>query len=200
MNAPHSTELVTWNILTSIDEPLPVRILEASIDRCDVVYRQIAVEVPRATRNAVVVACRNDEILLVLVSRPVVGKVMWEFPRGFGEPTDGNLDDANTAIRTARRELREECGLSGGRALVLGSVHPDSGFLRQSVNVVEVRGPWSSDVPGIIGEVESHRWITRAALRREILQEKITDSFTLAAFMMAEVQSDIESNNASAGE
>lgn len=199
MSTPGSAEPVSWKILASIDEPMPVRIVEASIDQCEVPYRQIAVEVSGATRNAVVVACRGDEVLLVHVSRPVVGKVMWEFPRGFGEPSDGNPDDINTAIRTARRELWEECGLTGGRALIVGLIHPDSGFLRQSVNVVEVRGPWKSDTPGSIGEVESQRWITRSALRREILQGKITDAFTLSALVMAEVQSDMETNSACAG-
>lgn len=190
MSDLNSVEHVRWEVLANVDEPLPIRILEARIVRHDIPYRHVAVEICRAPRNAVVVASRDDEVLLVLSSRPVVERMMWEFPRGFGEPADGRPDTVNTAIQTARRELWEECGLKGGPACVVGAVHPDSGLLRELVNVVQIQGPWSSHAPEGVGEIESQRWVTRDALRREILRGEITDSFTLSAFVLTDILTD----------
>lgn len=65
---------------------------------------------------------QEGKIPLVRQFRPVPGVYTWEFPAG-------TVHRRESAIRAARRELREETGLAGGKWIRLGPFIPDTGRL-----------------------------------------------------------------------
>lgn len=174
-----------WIVLWSIEEPINLCIVQTQVSLKGSDYQQVAVEVRGKPMGSVAVACRGDEVLLVHSHRAVVGQDMWEFPRGFGEVIDRSDEFLQTLLNTARRELMEECGLGSISVHLLGFVHPNSGLLRERVSVVRLDIGISQEfTPG--EEVGGCRWISRASLRREIREGKITDGFTLSAAMLLE--------------
>jgi ADP-ribose pyrophosphatase YjhB (NUDIX family) len=69
-----------------------------------------------ATKGASMIVVRPGSVLMVERSRPP-NQGLWSFPAGRAEP--GEDAEAN-----ARRELKEETGLSVGRVVRLGSFRP----------------------------------------------------------------------------
>lgn len=139
-------------------------------------------------RDGAVALCRNrsgdgqmPRTLLVRSRRGAVGAVLWELPRGFGEPRDDSPES------TALREVREETGLSATSPQLLGTIYPDSGLLASAIHVVllEVERP-DFDVAGTDGEVEAQQWCTPAEVTRLIRTGLIADGITLAALHLAE--------------
>ncbi|MFQ6484515.1 NUDIX hydrolase [Brachybacterium epidermidis] len=135
-------------------------------------------------RPGAVALCRRtrdgeQETLLVRVRRPVVGRELWELPRGFGDPADP--DPQHTALR----EYREETGLSATVTRTLGVIHPDSGLLRAAVHVVQLEDQPAATPRRGDGEVEAHRWCSDQEIRALIRDGEIADGITLSALLLA---------------
>ena len=66
----------------------------------------------------------GDKVLLMRVYRHAVGRELWEVPRGF-------IDEHETAVEAALRELTEETGLrcAPTELLALGTYAPEPGLL-----------------------------------------------------------------------
>jgi len=82
---------------------------------------------------AVVAVDAEDRLWLVRQRREAVRKELLELPAGLVEQGEAPLE-------TAQRELREECGLHGGRWRELGSFYTSPGFADERMGVFGAEG------------------------------------------------------------
>lgn len=62
-----------------------------------------------------------------------VGRVMLEFPAG-------KIDEGETPLTTAQRELREEAGYTAATWKPLGTIHPEIGYSTEFIDIYEATG------------------------------------------------------------
>ena len=135
--------------------------------------------VPSGNAHGVVILPRyGDDVILVRHFRHATRDWQLELPRGFGLPGADPGDDA-------RRELLEEIGAEAGALHDLGLIHADTGMSGTPVTLfyAEItRPPIAAGTDEGIVAVEA---VSPAGLAALIRDEKITDSFTLAAYTRA---------------
>lgn len=142
-----------------------------------VTYTGHAMRTNPDTPGVVVVARRRDAVLLVRSLRPSVGRRMWELPRGFGDTGDSAAD--------ALRELRDETGLTGVDAHVVGSYVTDTSLLPGEVRVVVCHVNDGAEVGRRDGEIIEARWVPIDALAGLMAEGVIADAHTLAGIAVA---------------
>lgn len=127
--------------------------------------------------GVVIIAIEETRILLVRSFRPAVGRELWELPRGFGVSAD--------APANALREIREETGLVGADAHVVGSYVTDSTLLPGEVHVVRltIRTDQHPSVPD--GEISDQKWVPLGDLPAMVANGLLADAHTLAALAIA---------------
>jgi ADP-ribose pyrophosphatase len=119
------------------------------------------------------------QVGLVRLFRYPVGAHVWEIPRGFG--------DAEHPEDDVRRELREETGLSAGRLLELGRVHPNTGILASGVwlyGAMFEQQPIPTQPTD--KEIDEFKWFAMRQVLSMIGDGTITDVFTIAAVARAD--------------
>lgn len=127
---------------------------------------------------ALVVPFDGERFHLVGQWRHPLGRYVWEFPQGslLGRP-DAPLEDV------ARQELAEETGLRAGRLTQLGRLDVAPGYSAQQLVAFLATdlepGPAAPE-PEEIG-LQS-RTVTRAELEQMLLDGRITDQSTVAAY------------------
>lgn len=114
---------------------------------------------------------QNKEIALVKQFRPILEHSVWELPRGMSEAKDASILDA------AYREAREELGVQGKEAQLLGTFYPDSGLLANPVAIVKMVYDYSVTTADC--EVEDITWVSLSELKKAIKSGTIQDGFTL---------------------
>ena len=133
--------------------------------------------IPTALGHAVVcIPVINGRLLLVNQYRHAVRDRQLSFPRGFGE-------DGIAPADNAKKELFEEVGAVARECILLGSVSADSGLVGAECDVFLCYADSFAEVcadEGITG-VELLDEVTLEELIRE---RKITDGFTLGAYML----------------
>lgn len=125
-----------------------------------------------------VLPLRRGYVGLVEQYRYPVGRTMLEIPRGFGE-TDEPQNDA-------ARELLEETGLIAERFEDLGIVHANSGLLSGHVCLYAAHLSTTSSQPHD-AEIDRFEWLALDTLLDRIRRNEITDGFTLAAVLRAQL-------------
>lgn len=124
---------------------------------------------------AIVAVDEEGYVTLVRQLREPARKRLLELPAGTAEPGEEPLE-------TARRELQEECGLTGGEWRELAAFWTTPGFCRERMHVFAVerveRGEAS---PAADEELELVRWPVTAIGER--LRE-IEDATTLAGLLL----------------
>jgi ADP-ribose pyrophosphatase len=106
------------------------KLIDVTVERWGAHEREI-VEHPGAVA---IVAVDNDEhVWLVRQLREATRRELLELPAGTAEPGEDPLE-------TARRELREECGLHGGTWRELTSFWTTPGFCREFMHVFLAEG------------------------------------------------------------
>jgi ADP-ribose pyrophosphatase len=136
-------------------------------------HEREVVEHPGAV--AVVAVDADGYVTLVRQLREPARKRLLELPAGTAEP--GEEPPA-----TARRELREECGLSGGEWRLLATFWTTPGFCRERMHLFAAEGVERGEAaPEPDEELEVVRW--RIAEVGERLGE-IEDAKTLAGLLL----------------
>jgi ADP-ribose pyrophosphatase len=113
-------------------------------------HRREIVEHP----GAVAIVAVDDEgyVTLVVQFREPARTKLVELPAGTCEPGEDPLE-------TAKRELREECGLTGGAWRELTSFWTSPGYSREYIHVYAAEGVRAGDAdPDDDEEVELVRW------------------------------------------
>jgi ADP-ribose pyrophosphatase len=147
-------------------------LLGLTVERWGEHEREI-VEHPGAV--AVVAVDGEGYVTLVRQLREPARKRLLELPAGTAEPGEEPLE-------TARRELREECGLSGGEWRELAAFWTTPGFCRERMHVFAAEGVEPGEAsPAADEELELVRW--RVAEIGERLGE-IEDAKTFAGLLL----------------
>ncbi len=151
------------------------------IDRVELPGGRIAEEhhfldFPRQAAAAVVENEAGD-ILLARVYRYVIDSVEWEIP-------GGAIDDGESPIEAARREVREECGIESHSHRILYSFCPMNGITNQVFHVVRCRaGAPAGEIDA--NEIAEVRWFSRAEVLDMLRRGEIRDGFSLAGLLLA---------------
>jgi ADP-ribose pyrophosphatase len=124
---------------------------------------------------AIVAVDREGYVTLVRQLREPARKLLLELPAGTAEPGEEPLE-------TAKRELREECGLSGGEWRELAAFWTTPGFCRERMHVFAAEGVERGEAsPAADEELELVRW--HVAEIGERLDE-IEDAKTFAGLLL----------------
>jgi ADP-ribose pyrophosphatase len=143
-----------------------------TVERWGAHEREI-VEHPGAV--AIVAVDGDGYVTLVRQLRESVRKRLLELPAGTAEPGEEPLT-------TARRELQEECGLTGGEWRELAAFWTTPGFCREQMHLFAAEGVERGEPsPEADEELELVRW--RASEIGERLSE-IEDAKTLAGLLL----------------
>ena len=148
------------------------KLVDVTLERWGDNEREI-VEHPGAV--AIVAVDARGDVWLVRQLREAARKELIELPAGTREPGEDPLT-------TAKRELREECGLTGGEWRELASFWTTPGFCREHMVVFAAEGvePGEPD-PDADEEVEIVRWPV-AEIRARL--GEIEDAKTLAGLLL----------------
>jgi ADP-ribose pyrophosphatase len=128
--------------------------------------------------GVVVLPRHRGKVVLIRHFRHSTRSWHLEIPRGFGAA-------GHTAEGSARRELREEIGVTPNTLNSLGVVYPDSGLHGAAVHLFYAE---IEDTPSINDEeegIEAIHFVTPDDLRRLIRDGEINDGFTVAAYTRA---------------
>ena len=148
------------------------RLLSVTVERWGPHEREI-VEHP----GAVAIVAVDDEgyVTLVRQLREAARTRLLELPAGTAEPGEQPLS-------TAKRELHEECGLTGGEWRELAAFWTTPGFCRERMHLFAAEGVERGEAaPADDEELEPVRW--RVTEIRERLHE-IEDAKTLAGLLL----------------
>jgi ADP-ribose diphosphatase len=148
------------------------RLIGLTVERWGANEREI-VEHPGAV--AVVAVDGDGYVTLVRQLREPARKRLLELPAGTAEPGEAPLE-------TARRELQEECGLTGGRWQELAVFWTTPGFCRERMHLFAAEDVERGDAsPEEDEDLELVRW--RVTEVRDRLHE-IEDAKTLAGLLL----------------
>jgi ADP-ribose pyrophosphatase len=128
-------------------------------------------------RPAVAIALRDDagRILLIRQQRFIVDRDVWALP-------SGGIEDGETAVEAAGRELEEETGMRAASLSPVISFYPSYGVSNQvfhcflAENGALLRAPDSN-------EVERAAWFTPNQIRELIESGEIPDGFSLVPLL-----------------
>ena len=148
------------------------RLLGVTVERWGENEREI-VEHPGAV--AMVAVDAEGYVALVRQLREATRKRLLELPAGTAEPAEEPLE-------TAKRELQEECGLTGGEWRELAAFWTTPGFCRERMHLFAAAGVERGDAsPAADEELEVVRWPVAEVGER---LHEIEDAKTLAGLLL----------------
>ena len=133
--------------------------------------------VVRHNGSAVMMAVdEKNRVMLVRQYRLPAGRMMWELPAG-------KLDDGETSLAAARRELKEETGLKARKWKRLVHFYPSPGYLEESMTIWLAKDIEQGEAQPMDDERIETRWFTKKELRAMIASNRIIDGKTMIGFL-----------------
>lgn len=124
--------------------------------------------------GSAVVLARDSRgrILMVRQFRAPVRAYLWELPAG-------KIDEGETALQSARRELKEETGFTAARWKKLVGFWASPGFLAEKMNIFLAEGLKAGASEPAEDERIERRWFTVSELEAGIAAGRIVDGKTM---------------------
>jgi ADP-ribose pyrophosphatase len=118
----------------------------------------------------------KKRVLLVRQYRLPADRYLWELPAG-------KIDDGESALQAAKRELVEETGLQAGKWKKLVTFYPSPGFLAEAMTIFLATELTAGEAQPMEDERIETRWFGRKELKDLIRTNKITDAKTMIGFL-----------------
>ena len=118
----------------------------------------------------------RGRILLVRQYRLPARQYLWELPAG-------RVDEGETPLQAARRELVEETGYRARKWEKLAVFYPSPGFLAEKMTIFLATGLKSGDASPMEDERIEARWFTSREIDDWIKRGKILDAKTMIGFL-----------------
>ncbi len=135
-------------------------------------------EIVRHPGSAVVLAQRDDErVLLVRQFRLAAGKSLWE-------AVAGRVDEGESPLEAARRELAEEAGLAARRWKLLGCFYPSPGYVDERMWLFLARGLRPTPSHPDPDERIRKRWFRLPEIGGMVRRGLIEDAKTIIGFFL----------------
>jgi ADP-ribose diphosphatase len=148
------------------------KLLDVTVERWGEHEREI-VEHPGAV--AIVAVDTDGKLALVRQRREAVREYLLELPAG-------TLEEGESPLESARRELEEETGLTGGSWRELGGFYTTPGFCRERMHVFAAEGVEAGEAkPEEDEELELVRWNV-AEIDARI--DELEDAKTIAGLLL----------------
>jgi 8-oxo-dGTP pyrophosphatase MutT (NUDIX family) len=140
-------------------------------------FEHHVVRVPREAAGCVV-HDPDRGVLLLWRHRFITDTWGWEIPAGA-------VDDGESPVEAAVREVREETGWRAGPAEHLVTYQPTNGLSDQRFNLFLARGAEHEGDPDDPHEAERIEWRSVARVRDDIADDQIADGLSLTALLFA---------------
>lgn len=129
-------------------------------------------------RGSAVMMPVDDEnrVMLVRQYRLPANQFLWELPAG-------KLDEGETALQAAKRELGEETGLSAKKWKKLVTFFPSPGYVEEKMTIYLATGLTQGEAKPMEDERIETKWFSKKELREAIRSNKIVDGKTMIAFL-----------------
>ena len=117
----------------------------------------------------------RKRILLVRQYRLPAQQYLWELPAG-------RLDEGETPLRAAKRELIEETGYRARKWRMLVSFYPSPGYVSEKMFIFLATGLTAGDATPMDDERIETRWFTSKEIEQAIASGKIADAKTMIGY------------------
>lgn len=126
--------------------------------------------------SAVMMPIDKRRVLLVRQFRLPARRYLWELPAG-------RVDEGETPLQAAKRELVEEAGLRAKKWAKLAEFFPSPGFLAEKMTIYTARELTQGDKKPMDDERIETKWFTTPEIDKLIQTGKIIDAKTMIGFL-----------------
>ncbi|MCC6585242.1 MAG: NUDIX hydrolase [Bryobacterales bacterium] len=123
---------------------------------------------------AVLAIDAKNRAILVRQFRVAIGARVWEIPAG-------KIDEGETPLKAAQRELREETGLTARKWTKLVACYPTPGYVSEKITLFLAEDLKPGEADPDEGEHLELKWFAIKDLEEEVVRGRVPDGKTLTA-------------------
>ncbi len=131
--------------------------------------------------SAILVVTNDGRIVLERQYRYPIDEIIWEIPAG-------KLDENEDPEDCAKRELKEETGITAGIWKGLGHIYTTPGFSDEKIHLFFARDLEKGEANPDADELVEIEFFTPKEVERMIVENRITDAKTISAFFRAKTE------------